>query len=210
EDDPWLPQHLVWPLLQVIDASLGEPWCTDLTRHLGADGEPDAELAQVRAGRRYSVALRLAGLFHRYATSRPRVLRDWREGRDTDGLDATPLDADLTWQPELWRRLVAAVDAPPPGVRRERAVAPLRAGGGGDLPLPARLARFGHTRLRVTEVAVREAPATTRGVTRRLPRPWGALWQEPQATLATEVVPRDRDESGAVVRHPLLASLGRD
>ena len=27
EDDPWLPQHLVWPLLEVIDASLGQPWC---------------------------------------------------------------------------------------------------------------------------------------------------------------------------------------
>src|SRR3954462_2389531 len=26
EEDPWLPERLVWPLLEVVDASLGEPW----------------------------------------------------------------------------------------------------------------------------------------------------------------------------------------
>src|SRR6476660_1855341 len=26
DDDPWLPERAVWPLLEVIDASLGEPW----------------------------------------------------------------------------------------------------------------------------------------------------------------------------------------
>src|SRR3712207_1185831 len=26
DDDPWDPDRLVWPLLQTIDASLGEPW----------------------------------------------------------------------------------------------------------------------------------------------------------------------------------------
>src|SRR5699024_10094051 len=139
-----------------------------------------------------------------------RVLRDWREGRDTDGLDGTPLDADLTWQPELWRRLVAAVDAPPPDVRHEQTVARLRAGEGGDLPLPDRLSLFGHTRLGVTEVELLDALATSREVNLWLPQPSEALWQELQATQASEVVPRDRDDSSHLVRHPLLASLGRD
>src|SRR5690349_2937169 len=26
EDDPWSPEQLVWPLLEVIDDSLDEPW----------------------------------------------------------------------------------------------------------------------------------------------------------------------------------------
>src|SRR5690349_17087326 len=26
-DDPWRPDRLVWPLLDVIDQSLAEPWC---------------------------------------------------------------------------------------------------------------------------------------------------------------------------------------
>ncbi len=34
-DDPWDPDRLVWPLLDVIDAALGEPWCQTLARHLG-------------------------------------------------------------------------------------------------------------------------------------------------------------------------------
>src|SRR3954464_12909445 len=26
ESDPWVPERAVWPLLEVIDGSLGEPW----------------------------------------------------------------------------------------------------------------------------------------------------------------------------------------
>src|SRR5699024_683778 len=99
----------------------GEPWCAALSRHLG-DGDPDDE---VRAGRRYSVALRLARLLHRYGLSRPGMLTDWLEGRDTSGATGA-LDADLTWQPELWRRLVAAIDAPPPDARHAATLARLR------------------------------------------------------------------------------------
>ena len=56
------------------------------------------------ASRRYSVARRLAGLFAWYAVQRPALVTDWREGRDTDGAGG-PVDGDLAWQPELWRRL---------------------------------------------------------------------------------------------------------
>src|SRR6187551_3300474 len=34
-DDPWDPDRLVWPLLAVIDDSLGEDWCATLAAHLG-------------------------------------------------------------------------------------------------------------------------------------------------------------------------------
>lgn len=74
-DDPWLPDHLVWPLLATIDASLGESWAAQLAHHLGADGEGPP--AAMRAGRRYSVARRITGLFHAYAVQRPALLRDW-------------------------------------------------------------------------------------------------------------------------------------
>jgi len=122
EDDPWLPQHLVWPLLGVIDDAIGQPWCAALSRHLG-DGHPDDE---VRSGRRYSVALRLARLFHRYGQSRPTMLTDWREGRDGSGVAGADLDPDLAWQAELWRRLVGVVHAPPPDVRHTETLAGLR------------------------------------------------------------------------------------
>ncbi|MGB3520103.1 MAG: exodeoxyribonuclease V subunit gamma, partial [Mycobacterium sp.] len=61
DEDPWSPDAMTWPLLTVIDASLDEPWCATLARHLGhADPSPEGEL---RRGRRYAVARRLAGLF---------------------------------------------------------------------------------------------------------------------------------------------------
>ncbi|WP_277453472.1 exodeoxyribonuclease V subunit gamma [Janibacter sp. DB-40] len=213
EDDPWLPQHLVWPLLEVIDAAIGEPWCAALSRHLG-HGCEDEDLFEVRAGRRYSVALRLARLFHRYGQSRPTMLTDWGEGRDTAGV-AGPLDEDLTWQPELWRRLVERVDAPPPDVRHRETVAALRGLGstsrsGPALDLPERLSLFGHTRLAVTEVELLEALGLSRDVHLWLPQPSPSLWDRLTDSGASGIVPRSHDATSDLVHHPLLASLGRD
>ncbi|CAM4026831.1 exodeoxyribonuclease V subunit gamma [Janibacter anophelis] len=216
DDDPWLPQHLVWPLLEVIDASLGQPWCRALSRHLGHGTEP-GDLFDVRAGRRYSVALRLARLIHRYGQSRPTMLTDWREGRDTDGTGAA-IDADLAWQPELWRRLVAQVDAPPPDVRHAETVARLRELGGSGTPadsgdgldLPPRLSLFGHTRLAVTEVELLDALAVSRDVHLWLPQPSPDLWERLAPFAQAGVVARVEDRTSDLVRHPLLASLGRD
>ncbi|WP_433955296.1 exodeoxyribonuclease V subunit gamma [Janibacter indicus] len=205
EDDPWLPQHLVWPLLEVIDASLGQPWCEALSRHLGhGTDDPDG----TRAGRRYSVALRLARLFHRYGQSRPTMLTDWREGRDTDGT-GSPLDPDLTWQAELWRRLVSRVDAPPPDVRHAETVERLRSDGDG-LELPERLSLFGHTRLAVTEVELLRALGRSRDVHLWLPQPSPDLWERLAPFAEEGLVARESDATSDLVRHPLLASLGRD
>lgn len=60
ERDPWLPERLVWPLLEVVEASLGEPWLAALADH------PKA--------RRFAAVRHLAGLFDRYATHRPELL----------------------------------------------------------------------------------------------------------------------------------------
>jgi exodeoxyribonuclease V gamma subunit len=35
DEDPWSPDVMTWPLLEVIDASLDEPWCRTLATHLG-------------------------------------------------------------------------------------------------------------------------------------------------------------------------------
>ena len=34
-DDPWSPDAMVWPLLDVIDASCDQDWCKTLATHLG-------------------------------------------------------------------------------------------------------------------------------------------------------------------------------
>ncbi|MGA8210945.1 MAG: exodeoxyribonuclease V subunit gamma, partial [Nocardioidaceae bacterium] len=203
-DDPWDPDRLVWPLLRVVDGSLDEPWCRTLATHLGHGVQGDE--GELRRSRRYSVARRLAGLFASYAVQRPSVITDWRHGRDTDG--SVPLDADLAWQPELWRRLLDEVGAPAPDERHAETVARLRRGGDG-LVLPPRLSLFGHTRLPVTEAQLLGALGERCEVHVWLPQASTVLWGA-QADAVGGPVPRVDDLSGATVGHWLLGSLGRD
>jgi exodeoxyribonuclease V gamma subunit len=90
EDDPWRPARLAWPLLEVIDDAADEPWCAALGAHLGGVDPGD-----VRRGRRYATARRLAELFAGYARHRPELLAGWTAGAGVAG--------DLGWQPQLWR-----------------------------------------------------------------------------------------------------------
>ncbi|WP_067432552.1 exodeoxyribonuclease V subunit gamma [Nocardioides jensenii] len=205
-DDPWDPDRLVWTVLEVIDTSLDEQWCTTLATHLG-HGVPGAE-GELRRSRRYSVARRIAGLFASYAVQRPRLLTDWRTGDDTDGCGGT-LDGDLSWQAELWRRVVAARDLAPPDVRHDQTLATLRAGGDG-LELPARLSLFGHTRLPRTEAELLGALGELRDVHLWLPQPSTTLWDDLAEISAAGPVARTEDHSAELVHDPLLASLGRD
>ncbi|MGH3563017.1 MAG: exodeoxyribonuclease V subunit gamma, partial [Mycobacterium sp.] len=145
DDDPWSPDAMAWPLLEVIDASLDQPWCHTLATHLGHFVSGDE--AELRRGRRYAVARRLAGLFASYARQRPQLLIDWLDGRAGDGAGGD-LDNDLLWQPPLWRALVAAVDADPPHIRHVKTLVRLREAPSEDLP--PRVSLFGHTRLACT------------------------------------------------------------
>ena len=204
-DDPWDPDRLVWPLLDVVDASLDEPWCRTLATHLG-HGVPGDE-GTLRRSRRYSVARRLAGLLASYAVQRPQVVTDWREGRDTDGA-GHPVEDDLAWQPELWRRLLDRVDSAAPDVRHAETLGRLRDGGDG-LDLPPRLSLFGHTRLPRTEVELLAALGALRDVHLWLPQVSSRLWDE-LAPEADGPVARSDDRSILRVGHALLGSLGRD
>ena len=204
DEDPWSPDVLVWSVLNVLDAHAGEEWCATLDAHLGRDIE--GEEGELRRGRRYAVARRLAGLFASYATQRPTLLAAWADGRDEDGNGRT-IAADLTWQPELWRHLLAAAGSPSPADRHQTVVRALGAGEGAEA-LPPRLSLFGHTRIAVTEAELLGALGSHREVHVWLPHPSAAQW-DALADLAG-AVPRRDDTSHQRVHHPLLASLGRD
>jgi exodeoxyribonuclease V gamma subunit len=64
ESDPWLPERLVWPLLEIVDAAHAEEW---LAPHL-----PDEPV------RRFAAVRHLAQLFDRYALHRPEVFEGWQ------------------------------------------------------------------------------------------------------------------------------------
>ncbi|MBS9534967.1 exodeoxyribonuclease V subunit gamma [Mycobacterium sp. M1] len=203
EDDPWSPDALVWPLLSVLDAHLDAPWCATLARHLGHFHTGDD--AQVRRGRRYAVARRLAGLFASYARQRPQLLIDWLAGGAGDGAGGE-LDADLRWQPPLWRELVAAVPADPPHLRHRQTVEQLR--GTPVDTLPARLSLFGHTRLSCTDIELLDALAVHHDLHLWLPHPSDELWQALRGLHGAVV--RGADDSRLLASHPLLQTLGRD
>ncbi len=65
----------MWPLLEVVDAHLDEPWLAALGDHLRNAG-PDGEL------RRFATVRHIADLYDRYGVHRPEMLRSWAADGD--------------------------------------------------------------------------------------------------------------------------------
>jgi exodeoxyribonuclease V gamma subunit len=193
--DPWLPERAVWPLLEVVDAGLDEPWMAGLAAHLGGTGEATAP---ARRARRFSAVRHLAELFDRYAVHRPEMVRAWANRSGGDG----------AWQAELWRRLRERIGVPDPAERVEGGCARLR-----EEPavvvLPARLSLFGLTRLPTGHLDVLRALAAHRDVHVFVLHPSPALWDR-IAALAPRVVKRREDPTAAIPVNRLLASWGQD
>ncbi|CAN5690592.1 exodeoxyribonuclease V subunit gamma [soil metagenome] len=202
EQDPWAPDALVWPVLDVIDSSLDEPWCATLAAHLGHFDT--GEEAVLRQGRRFATARRVAGLFASYAAQRPQLLIDWAAGQSSDGTGAE-LDQDLAWQPALWRKVSARLAVATPAQRYQETVSRLRAG---PSDLPSRLSLFGHTRLSQTDLGLLEALATHHDLHLWLPHSSDGLWR--RLGRQAGPIPRAKDADHLHVGHPLLATLGRD
>ena len=139
------------------------------------------------AGRRYAVARRLAGLFASYARQRPQLLVDWLDG------NLGGLDADLAWQPQLWRRWSRR--SPP--IRRTSVSRKPWPGCASRPPTcPTRLSLFGHTRLAATDIELLDALATHHDLHLWLPHPsddlWGALDRHAWPGAATDDTSRRR------------------
>ncbi len=209
EGDPWLAERLVWPLLDVVDAHLGDPWLSSLSTHLHW-GRPGAAAEESEgAGRRFSSVRHIADLFDRYGVHRPGMLRAWAAGDDTDGDDA-PLPDGARWQAELWRRLRARVGTPSPAERLADACRRLREEPG-VLELPERVSLFGLTRLPASYLDVLGAIADHREVHLFLLHPSPALWERvrPFAESAWSGLRAD-DRSAGMPLNPLLGTWGRD
>ncbi|MDR3661774.1 MAG: exodeoxyribonuclease V subunit gamma, partial [Mycobacterium sp.] len=207
-DNPWDPDAMVWPLLEVLDqlggTGAGRSWAGALATHLGYTELGSPEETELRRGRRYAVARRLAGLFDAYAKARPVMLADWLDGRCTDGT-GDQLDEDLCWQPPLWRAVAERIESDPPPVRQTKTIARLL-----DSPsdLPPRLSLFGHTRLSAADIELLGALSSHHDLHLWLPHPSDPLWRA-LSELHGQVT-RSADPSRQQVGHPLLQTLGRD
>jgi exodeoxyribonuclease V gamma subunit len=210
--DPWLAARSVWPLLEVIDAALGEPWLDPLASYLGAAGAgTDGDPALFgREARRFGSARHLADLYDRYGVHRPGMLRAWAAKEDIDSAGQA-LRPHWSWQAELWRRLRDRLGVASPAERLDDACAALRRDAT-IVDLPARLSLFGLTRLPASFLAVLRALAVHRDVHLVLLHPspvlWGRVDEETGGRAA--VVPRAADTTAALPANPLLMSWGRD
>ncbi len=162
ERDPWQPARLVWPLIDVVEQALEEPWLEPLARHLRGGHQ-----------QRYPRLAHVARLFDEYATRRPELIEAWARG-ESGGVDER---SAAGWQPELWRRLRSAVGVPSLAERLEAASAALEADPN-LVELPPRLAIFGLTRLPVSHLRVLQALAAGRDVHLMLLHPSPALWSK--------------------------------
>ncbi len=210
--DPWVAARSVWPLLEAIDAALGEPWLDPLASYLGATGaaaDTDTSLFGRRA-RRFGSARHLADLYDRYGVHRPGMLRSWAAKDDVDGTGRA-LPPQWTWQAELWRRLRDRIGVASPAERLDEACAALRRDAA-VVDLPARLSLFGLTRLPASSLAVLRALALHRDVHLFLLHPSPVLWSriEEQTGGRGAVVPRAADPTATLPANPLLTSWGRD
>jgi exodeoxyribonuclease V gamma subunit len=217
--DPWLPERSVWPLLDLIDAHLDEPFLQALAAHLratspagpvGASG-PAPPPAHAPAGRqavpvrRFTTVRHLADLYDHYGVHRPEMIRAWAAG-PPDGPAAAP-----DWQGELWRRLRRRIGVASPAERIHAASVRL-AQSAGVVELPPRLSLFGLTRLPASHLSVLQAVAIWRDVHLFLLHPSGALWDKVSALLPRppEGMRRPDDPTAALPANPLLRSWGRD
>jgi exodeoxyribonuclease V gamma subunit len=206
-NDPWRPERSTWPLLEIVEESIDEPWLALLARHLGRGTDP---LDAVRRPRRLATVRHLATLFDRYAAARPEMLRGWAEGEDVDDAGA-PLAPPLAWQAELYRRLRARIGGLDLPERLDRAVEQLRADPA-VADLPDRLSVFGLTRLSPARRRILEALAEARDVHLYLLHPSPSLWSE-LATTVGDPPPRTRRQADAQTprgTNRLLASWGQD
>jgi exodeoxyribonuclease V gamma subunit len=189
DQDPWLAERSVWPLLEVVDECLGEPWLATVEQHLnGARGEPDEPT------RRFGLVRHIADLFDRYGVHRPEMVRAWTTGEPGDH-----------WQPELWRRLRERIGSPSPAERLTTACQRIREHPE-LLDLPPRLSLFGLTRMPRSYLDVLGALAQNREVHLFVLHPSPALWQRVAKDLQNVITNRRDDPTAGLPLNRLLAS----
>lgn len=201
EQDPWQPDRLVWPVLSLLAEHRGHPGLARLAPALGdLDTIEDAEVAVGR--RSWQLAWTIADVLQSYALARPTMTAAWLEGNDV-GPDGRALDARDTWQPWLWRALVARVGDDPG--RRLRAVTAALDDPQARIDLPAdlqQLRSFGISVLPEVHLALLAALARRTRVELYVPTPSPRRWTSISGAL-------DRGAPRPEPTNPLLGSCGR-
>lgn len=156
---------------------------------------------------RLRVAESIADLFDHYATHRPSMLRYWRAGRSTDGIDPdVGLPGPMRWQADLYARVCAMIDDESVVDALEKLPGRLVAGDD-SIALPERISIFGFSSLSPTLRLLLSELASVRPVGVFLLHPLAGVWTA-RPTIGDRLIPR-AEESRDFDVHPLTARWGR-
>ncbi len=194
--EPWSPERSVWPLLEVVDRHLSDPWLSPLAGHLHNAGP----LGEVR---RFAAVRHIADLYDRYGVHRPEMLLSWAKGEDQG------TGPESRWQAELWRQLRTRIGTASPAERLARTCDALR-DDAALADLPERISLFGLTRLPASYLDVLGALAMGRDVHLFLLHPSPALWEKLADHRPRRGLRRAQDATADLPANPLLGSWGRD
>ena len=194
--DPWrLPQLTWWVLDELAATTVRVP------------GRSDSGVGW------WSLARRIADLFDRYATQRPRLIQEWARGLYTDGTadpEGAPcaLDMQHRWQADLWRGVRARIGTPSPPERLPHLLAAILSGEV-QPALPQRVALFGVGGIPPAMLGVLRSLGAARDVHVFLRHPSHVAWASSPHALAGSLSSRAHLDVTAHISHPLLPSWGR-
>ncbi|MFM7687065.1 MAG: exodeoxyribonuclease V subunit gamma, partial [Actinomycetota bacterium] len=162
---------------------------------------------------RWALARRVAELFDRYATQRPRLVQCWAQGQYTDGTygsngELTSLSPDHRWQVDLWQAVRRRIDSPSPPERLPGLLQALR-DGSLQPAVPQRVSLFGLGSIAPNQLTVLRALAEAREVHLFLRHPSRTVWSKSHGRLAGGLNLRSMLDVTTVVSHPLVESWGR-
>lgn len=186
---------LTWRVLGLLPALEQDELFRPLHHYLGA-GDDDF--------RAYDLARRIADAYDQYLVYRPDWITDWEQGGDR-GVNQD----EQRWQPELWRRLVAA--GGDHRVRLLHRFAERLRGAGPPVGLPPRLALIGLSALPRQQLELLALLADHCEVHLLLLNPCREYWGQIQAPrdIARHGPETDPADEYLEVGNPLLASLGK-
>ena len=192
--DPWQIEQLTWYVLEELSAK--------------SVVVPGANTSNM-----WALARRVADLFDRYATQRPRLIEHWANDQYTDGTytatgELSPLGADHHWQVQLWQKVRQRIGTPSPPEQLPELLNGLR-NGNLQPALPERVALFGLGSVPPNLLTVLRALAEVREVHLLVRHPSRAAWADSPHRLAGGLTQRAAVSVTSHVHHPLLESWGR-
>ncbi len=201
--DAWLPNRLVWYILQELDQCLELAPFAPLRQYLNDTGASDAGITRTH----YYLARRIADTFDKYITYRPSMVLEWEDETN---------DPHDDWQPLLWKRLQNTIHAPHPARMAQNFLETLQRGE--ELPhtLPHRLVLFGVSTLPPLYVDILNALSSHLPVHFFLLCPSRLYWGHIQSRR--EIAARLQDAAHLELEatdlfleegNPLLSSFGR-